>query len=153
MVKEKLKIYLDTSVISAYFDERLLERQGYTKSSWKILKNYDIYISQLVLKEINNHPDTIKRNKMLQLVKNFKILSIETKEIKELAQEYVKKKIIPEKYWEDALHLACASVNELNILTSWNYAHLLKLNTKTRVNAINILLGYKPIELVEPPML
>lgn len=153
MVAKKQKIYLDTSVISAYLDERAPERQTYTKFSWKMFKHYEVYISQLVVKELQSHPNSIRRKELLQLIQNFKTLSIESKEIKNLAQKYIQKKIIPKNYWEDALHLACASVYGLNILVTWNYAHLLKLETRKKVNVVNALLGYKPIELVEPPML
>lgn len=35
----KPKVYLDTSVISALFDERTPERQSLTKSAWQNLKS------------------------------------------------------------------------------------------------------------------
>ena len=54
----KLKVYLDTSILSAYFDLRKPMRQLMTQK-WvqNDLKSFVPYISVLVLEEINAHPD------------------------------------------------------------------------------------------------
>jgi hypothetical protein len=36
---------------------------------------------------------------------------------------------------------------------SWNFEHIVKLKTKREINAINVLLGYNQIEIIEPAML
>ncbi len=55
----KMKVYLDTSVISALFDERTPERQNLTKAAWDILGSYDVYISELVLDELSAAPSRL----------------------------------------------------------------------------------------------
>jgi predicted nucleic acid-binding protein len=67
MTKAKLKIYLDTSIVSAYFDERNPERCELTQSFFAILDMYDIFISDITLDEINQTPDIILREKMLSI--------------------------------------------------------------------------------------
>ena len=57
------------------------------------------------------------------------------------------------KHIEDAVHIAVATINSLDILVSWNFEHIVKLKTKREVNAVNVLLGYDPIEIIEPAML
>jgi predicted nucleic acid-binding protein len=52
----KMKVYLDTSVISALFDERTPERQNLTKAAWDILDNYDVCVSELVVDELSAAP-------------------------------------------------------------------------------------------------
>jgi len=54
------------------------------------------------------------------------------------------------KYEDDALHIAIASVNNLDVIVSWNYKHIVKLKTKREVTGINALLGYKEIEIYSP---
>ena len=51
----KVKVYLDTSIISAYFDMRDKKRQEVTKKWWKevLIKNCEVYISELVERELN----------------------------------------------------------------------------------------------------
>ena len=41
-MKHKLKIYLDTSVISALFDKRNPERRSLTKSFFKDIESYSV---------------------------------------------------------------------------------------------------------------
>lgn len=151
MPKLKYEIYLDTSVISVYDDPRIPQRQAQTQEFWKSLKDFKVYISEVTINEIINNPNFRKRKRLLSLTKNFNSLSI-TEEAKNLAQEYLKKQIIPKKYIDDALHLAIATVNGLDILVSWNCKHLINLRTKREANKINLAKGYKEIELVEPPM-
>jgi hypothetical protein len=90
---------------------------------------------------------------LLGLAKDFVRLSSESGEIESLAREYVRRGIIPAKHIEDALHIAVASVNSIDVLVSWNFAHIVKLKTKREVNVVNVFLGYSQIELVEPSML
>jgi hypothetical protein len=71
-------------------------------------------------------------------------------EVKELADRYISAGIIPEKYRNDALHIAVAVVNDLDVIISWNLEHIVKLKTKLGVEGVNILLGYKTIEIMTP---
>jgi hypothetical protein len=50
----------------------------------------------------------------------------------------------------DAIHVAAASVYNLDALISWNCRHLANLNRKSRINAINIQNNYKPIDIITP---
>jgi len=46
------RVYLDTSVISALFDERSVERQRMTLDFWKSLHQQKVFISTLTQNEI-----------------------------------------------------------------------------------------------------
>ncbi len=151
MPRQKPKIYIDTSVISVYDDPRILQRQSQTHDFWKNLKNFKAYISEVTINEINNSPNISKKKRLLALANKFTTLKI-TEQVKKLANEYIKKKIIPAKYIDDALHLAIATINKCDILVSWNCKHLINIKTKREANKINLKHGYREIELVEPPM-
>ena len=71
-------------------------------------------------------------------------------EIIALAKAYIEKRIFPEKYIDDAHHVAIASYYEISYLVSWNYEHLVKVKTRRLVNLVNILEGFKEIEIVSP---
>lgn len=150
---KKLKLYLDTSVPNAYFDDKNPQRQITTKEFWQKLGDYDIYISDLVKEEITATLDEKLRQNLLRLISSFTCLSSKTAEIDDLAKEYLSRKIIPVKYIADAVHIAVATVNSIDILVSWNFEHIVKLRTKREVNAANILLGYTQIEIIEAAML
>jgi predicted nucleic acid-binding protein len=148
----RYRLYLDTSVPNAYFDEKNPYRQEITRQFWSQLKEYDVLISDLVIREIKATGNEKLRKKLIEHVKDFELLSTESSEIMLLAERYVSEGIIPTKHIEDAVHIAVATVNLLDILVSWNFEHIVKLKTKREVNAVNVLLGYNQIEIIEPGM-
>ena len=149
----KPKIYLDTTVPSAYFDDRTPDRQRLTKQFWTgRLPDYECVISTIVLMEILDTPDAERRNNINGLIDNFEVLEFE-EEALELAQEYIKRGIFPEKYTSDANHMAIAVVNGIGYFASWNFKHLVKVNTRREVNLVNALQEYQQIEIIAPPEL
>ena len=96
-MRYKLKLYLDTSVLSALFDERNPERKSLTEKE-------------------------IKKN-MKEKIANFSVLAI-SNEIEELAKDIIGKRAINEKYSEDAYHIAIAILNEMDFLLSWNFRQI-----------------------------
>ena len=150
---KKLKVYLDTTVPSAYFDARALDRKQLTRAFWfDRLPDFDPVISNIVLSEIHDTPNEKKREKMEQLVKGIEMVIL-NEEADILANEYVRRGIIPEKYSADAIHIAIAVVNGVRYLVSWNFKHIVKVSTRREVNLINALLDYEGIELLAPPEL
>lgn len=57
---------------------------------------------------------------------------------------------MPEKFINDALHIAIATVNGIDTVVSWNLEHIVKLKTIVEVNKINLKNGYKQIFIVTP---
>ena len=143
-------LYLDTSVPSAYYDERAKERQDSTIKFWKdTLPNYRVYISEITVKELEDTKDETLRRKFKTLIKSFKVLKA-NKRIRDLANAYIQRGVFPEKYVDDALHVAVASFYEISYVVSWNFEHLVKVKTRKSVNLVNILEGYREIEIVSP---
>ena len=100
------KIYLDTSVPSAYYDERQSERRRVTQLWWKNeLGKYDVLISEITSRELEATPDLDKREKLLNLVKDIPVVEVST-EINILAEKYLEANIIPKNFRNDALHIA-----------------------------------------------
>ena len=86
------------------------------------------------------------------LVKKIAVLDLDI-EATELAQEYIDRGIFPEKYRSDANHVAVAVINGVGYLCSWNFTHLVKVNTRREVNLVNAPKGYGQIEIIAPPEL
>ena len=145
------KVYLDTSVISALFDLRTPERMGLTKAAWGKLKDYTVFISDTVVDELKNTTPPL-RDKMLSAVSSFTVLRA-SDTVKSLAEMYIKQCIFSEKYFDDALHVAVASVNQIGILLSWNFTHLVKVKTRRMVALVNTGQNYLPVEIIAPPEL
>lgn len=147
----KEKAYIDTSIPSAYFDNREENRRIITQKWWKgiLFDRYDVYISELVEAELGDTKDIKKRKELLELVKGIKVLEINS-EAEMLSHMYVKNDIISEEYIDDARHLAIATLNNIGLVISWNFNHLVNHDTKMKVKAINLLHGYREIEIESP---
>jgi len=149
MIRKKISVYLDTSVISALFDERNPERQDLTKKFFEQKETFDAYISEVVLAEIDNIRETQLKDKLRNAALPFKILSVD-EECRRLANEYVKYGTIPSDYSEDALHIAISTLNGVDYLLSWNFKHIVKVKTRRVVNMVNLSLGYPDLRIATP---
>ncbi len=63
---------------------------------------------------------------------------------------YVNENVIPPKYYDDAIHLAIATLGNIDILVSWNLKHIVKRKTIRLTNIINTREGYRTLEIFNP---
>jgi predicted nucleic acid-binding protein len=147
--EDKIKLYLDTSVPSAYYDTSRPLRQLITQKWFENeALSYELYISVITVEEIGKIKNDVKRQNISELTVKYKmkVLGISDK-AKELADEYMKKGAIPESEPEDAYHIAIASINELNALASWNFKHIVSINPIRKIHEINRKYNYAAIEI------
>ncbi len=147
---KKLKIYLDATIPNYVFNPHTPEKQKAAKELFHEIdkERFEVYISKVVIDEIQECPEP-KRSGLINLIKKFFVLEL-TEECNELANEYIKRGIIPKKNKEDALHIAIASIYDLDAIISYNFEHIVKLKTIREVSGINLSKGYKIIELIIP---
>ena len=123
-----MKLYLDTSVFSAYYDERTPERMRMTRDFWRVLERHEKLCSDLTIEELGQARSGL-REKLLGLAQGFTVINL-TDEMRELAKLYVREGLVPSKYFADALHIAAAVLGGADILVSWNFKHLVKRSTR-----------------------
>jgi len=68
----------------------------------------------------------------------------------ELAIKYVDAGIVSKNFEDDAWHIAIATINNVDILVSWNFKHIVHFDKIRQFNSVNIREGYKPIEIYSP---
>jgi hypothetical protein len=122
-----------------------------TKQFWERIDEYDIFISELVINEIKGALEPLQIQ-MLKKVSNFVELPVSDNDYA-LANIYIENEIFPQKYYDDALHVSIATTNQIGILLSWNFTHLVKIKTRRMVSLINTIQNYNPIEIIAPPEL
>ena len=144
-----IKIYLDTSVISALYDDRNPERQELTTVFFEKIDEFDVFISEIVLAEIEGIKTEDLKKKMRKRVINYKILKI-NETTRKLASEYIKNNAIPEGYSEDALHIAISTLNNIDYLLSWNFRHIVKEKTRKIINMVNLSQNYPKLKIITP---
>jgi hypothetical protein len=104
---------------------------------------YEGYTSKYVLTELQDAQEP-KQSSMINLINKYNLITLDSsKQINQLAKLYIDKTVIPQKYRLDALHIACATVNNLDIILSFNYKHINKLKTKKMTDIINKSNGYQ----------
>ncbi|WP_220459151.1 PIN domain-containing protein [Gelidibacter maritimus] len=74
----------------------------------------------------------------------------ETDEAVELAAEYIKENVVGKTSYSDCLHIALATINQVDLLVSWNFKHIVNIQRIRGYNLINIKNGYKPLEIRSP---
>jgi predicted nucleic acid-binding protein len=144
-----MRLYIDTSAISALFDKRNPERRLLTESFFKRIEDFEVYISETTVAEIERTPDPELRNKMRGTISQFSILPL-TNDVEWLANEYVRYGAVPEGYPEDAYHIAIAVINDMDCVLSWNFRHIVRRKTRDVVRMVNTLNGLRQIEIITP---
>jgi len=146
------KIYLETTLFNFYFDEDRGFAHDSTVTLFKEIAagKYEAFTSRFVIDELNDAPEP-KRDKMLRLIGEHSIPILEnTDEAVRIADLYIEEKIIPHKYRTDGLHIAIATVNDLDMIISMNFQHIVKRKTKIGTGIINALNGYRALEIYSP---
>lgn len=154
-MSEKLKVYLDTSVISHLAQEDVPEKMLNTLKLWEIFKRekYDLYLSTVTLQEIEDCPEP-KRSILYQYMSEIKYTIIDIKQmVSDIAKQLVEMRILPPKSYDDCQHIAAAVEASCDCIVSWNFKHIVNIRTIRGVRAITNLKGYKPIEILNPSVL
>jgi len=150
----KLKLYLDTSVINFLFAEDVPELKKITERFFENIRRYEVYISEVVMREISKTKETQKRDNLLEIAEERPLILLGSEKIEEvakLAQCYLDAGVIPAAKREDAEHIAYAVVHEIDVLVSWNYEHLANVNKERKINLVNQKEGYfYPFRMVSP---
>ncbi len=106
-------------------------------------------ISDITLDEIENARKEIRD--LLKLIpENSKEYVLNDDEAEDLAGYYLKEGAITKKFYEDALHIAIATINKVDVLVSWNFKHIVNLERIKKYNGINLKHGYMMLEIRNP---
>jgi predicted nucleic acid-binding protein len=85
----------------------------------------------------------------LQSIEGFAVLDAD-EAAETLAFKIVERGGIPAEYPEDALHVAVAAVHGMDVLVTWNFAHLNNPFTRMMVRQIVENAGYQCPEICSP---
>ena len=147
----KQKVYLETTMFNYYFD-KTKNAQPSTVAFFEAIGSgeFEGYTSVYAYNELDKAPEP-RRSNMLHLLDKYRITVLDTSdEVIQLAGEYFANNVIPIKKRVDALHIAIASVNEMDLILSFNFKHINKLKTKTLIPAVNRTSGYRDISIAQP---
>jgi predicted nucleic acid-binding protein len=144
----KPRIYIDTSVIGGCFDKEFKEWSDELFNEFRSGLKVAV-ISDITLDELELAREEVRKQieKIPEISREY-ILS--DKETEDLADKYIKEKAVSSKYYEDALHIAIATIHKVDVLVSWNFKHIVNLERIRKYNAVNLMNGYPMIEIRNP---
>lgn len=142
------RVYIDTSVIGGCFDVEF--------APWSNGRVQDIrhghfrpVLSEVVAGEIHSAPELVRIQYAELLRLGAEFLSI-SDEVLDLAAVYEARGILAPRFRNDMLHIALATVADVDVLVSWNFRHVVRLEKIRLFNAVNLEHGYKPIQIYSP---
>ena len=148
----KLRVYLDTSVISHLMQEDVPEKMADTRELWELFRQgeYDIYLSSVTMEEIDRCPEP-KRGFLLEYLHEIKYTLLPVvDETTAVARKIVDAGIMANKNFDDCRHIAAAITGGCHCIASWNFKHLVNVRTIRGARAIAIMEGYHAIDIVSP---
>jgi predicted nucleic acid-binding protein len=149
----KLKIYLETTMFNYYFDTDRDAHPYVVRLFEKIAEGkYEAYTSEHAVSELQQASNEKKRNNMLDLIPKYGIIVLgHNAEAERLADLYIAERVLPKDCVNDSLHIAIASVNDIDIILSLNFKHITSKITEEKTGIINIRNGYRRVD-IRPPM-
>ena len=150
----KLKLYLDTSVISNVDAPHVPVEEAVTKAFFGFvqgqLDEYEMVISPVGVSEIDNCPEP-KHSQLVTIIDQYNVLQLPfNQEALDLAEKYVNDGVLSPKHIRDLTHIAYAVVSRCDYIVSWNMKHFVKARTISRVHAVNSLNNYCSPFIVTP---
>ena len=141
----KKRIYIDTSVIGGCFDQPFEYWSNLLFNEFISGKKIAV-VSRVTVDEVSQAPANIIR-KLEEIPFNFLEVLIITAEARNLAEHYINNKVVSRKFYEDALHIALATIAKVDVLVSWNFRHIVNLGRISKYNGINKFYGYNELEI------
>jgi predicted nucleic acid-binding protein len=144
------RIYLDTSVFGGCFEQEF--------SKWSVGLLHDIEnglfratTSEIIALEINAGAPRIVQQRFSEYLNlcNPEILSVSDEGLT-LMDAYVAHEILTQKFRNDMLHIALATVHNVDVVASWNFKHIVRYDKIAKFNAVNLEFGYHQIAIHSP---
>ena len=151
---KKMKLYLDSSVISHLYAPDTPEKMQETLALWEDIKagKYEIVLSDTVFSEIDRCHQP-KRDIMYGFLEEIEFSVIGSNDIiREIADEVVRQGILTLSSYDDCMHIGSALYGDCDCIVSLNFKHLVNIKTIKGVRFITALLNYKNIDILPPSM-
>ncbi len=143
-----MKIYVDTSVIGGCFDDEFSEWSNQLFDAFEggiellILSDLTLQELEFAREEVRNKVSKIPKTNLIHIGINDEAI--------QLAETYIAEGALTKKSYNDALHIALGTINNVDVLASWNFKHIVNLERIRLYNSINLRHGYKMIEIRTP---
>ena len=143
-----VRVYLDTSAIGGVFDE---EFQEDSRRLFKAIRDgrATALISSVTQEELEG-ASTHVQAVLLDLPADGLVRLPDDPEVEALTEAYLTAGVVTARYRGDAAYIAFATFYGADVLASWNFRHIVNLHRIQQFNAVNLMQGYRPLEIRSP---
>jgi predicted nucleic acid-binding protein len=142
------RYYIDTSVFGGCYDEEFAEDSLRLFDEVRRAKVI-VLVTPILLAELADAPSEVKG--LLDTLPGKAVEQVAlTEEAVELRDAYLDAVVVGRKWQDDAFHVAAATVLKADLIVSWNFRHLVNVARIRGFNAVNLRLGYQPIDIRTP---
>jgi predicted nucleic acid-binding protein len=120
-----LRIYIDTSVLGGCFDSEFEEWSNRLVSALR-RHEYVAVLSSVTAAEVEQAPEQV-RQVHADLIAAGAELLMASPEAMALLGQYSTRNILWPKFQNDMLHIALATIADVDVLVSWNFRHIVRL--------------------------
>ena len=145
---KKLHIYVDTSVIGGCFDDEFKPWSDALIEDFR-RQRYVAVLSDVTAVEIAPAPAFVRALHAEMLALPAKLVEVNDDTVS-LMQHYAERSVLGQRFMNDMLHIALATIAEVDVLVSWNFKHIVRLDKIRLFNAVNLEQGYKPLTIYSP---
>ena len=109
----------------------------------------EVLVSDIIDLELFNAPRHVREHLFQFSSDKFERVQL-TEEAIQLADTYISEKVVGKTSLEDSRHIAMATIHKVDVLASWNFKHIVNLDSIKGYNSVNLRLGYSIIEIRSP---
>ncbi len=146
--QHSIRAYADTTVFGGIVD---VEFEAASRAFFEEVKSgkFALVVTAPLDEEIATAPLEVQA--LYAQMKTYAETVDITAEAQALRKAYLDAGILAAKSAADALHVAVATVNDCELIVSWNFRHIVRFSKIQRFNAINALYGYNSVAIHSPP--
>lgn len=140
-------IYVDTSVLGGCFDAEFSTwSNGLVEDFRRGL--FRPVLSDITAIEVERAPESVRALHQ-ELAAIGDVVSV-TAEVLSVVAAYEAHEILGPRYRNDLLHIGLATVAGVDVVVSWNFRHIVRLDKIQLFNGVNAELGYRALAIYSP---
>jgi hypothetical protein len=142
------RVYIDTSVLGGCLDPEFARWSNALIADFHAGRLKPV-ISEIIIAEIADAPFEVRKLLADLLTLGPETVAV-TPEVLTLADAYQERDILAPRFYADAMHIALATIAEVDILVSWNFRHIVRYDKIRLFTAVNLEWGYKSLAIYSP---
>lgn len=145
---KRKRIYVDTSVLGGCFDPEFAAWSLGLLGDFRSAR-FAAVLSDVTAAEVARAPAAVRELHAELLATSAELVAV-TDEVFDLLAAYEAHGVLPARFRNDMLHIALATIAQVDVLVSWNFRHIVRLDKIQRFNAVNLESGYQPLAIYSP---